>query len=398
MLPYVSLYEYMHKQVEHAIQNIDEKYNIYDEYKNIVTSPQLTDQVFIEVMNNYFFDIGLFNTKIKSLKEPEKQVGIKVRATKDSLVVTEVINDIRFVLGDEIVTLSGDPIEFCRKRYKRLLGDEPYHREEWEHILTFQSEVDVKRSNQYYHFELKKYQLNDEASINVYIKENTPIAEFVGNITFEQTVEALYQLSKIKHSSKDIIFDFRKATFDKLSIAEFLIPYFYEIGNQETILTSDTHIVIDRERHKSLYKQKIERIFKQCEEMNEQAFYQNLMDQPSGNWEYFDDNKIDFIGLSRFEKITILIDKDTENAAEWLVYKVSNSGIVNLVGRPTKGNLKFFNLVDEVIDQRFVLTFPVENVNNEIKDEVIYPEILIEWSKRHAIVDKDIKFSIDNSS
>ncbi|MDT3994382.1 hypothetical protein RPO40_04900, partial [Mammaliicoccus fleurettii] len=131
----------------------------------------------------------------------------------------------------------------------------------------------------------------------------------------------------------------------------FLIPYFYEIGNQETILTSDTHIVIDRERHKSLYKQKIERIFKQCEEMNEQAFYQNLMDQPSGNWEYFDDNKIDFIGLSRFEKITILIDKDTENAAEWLVYKVSNSGIVNLVGRPTKGNLKFFNLVDEVIDQ-----------------------------------------------
>ena len=156
--------------------------------------------------------------------------------------------------------------------------------------------------------------------------------------------------------------------------------------------------MIDRERHKSLYKQKIERIFKQCEEMNEQAFYQNLMDQPSGNWEYFDDNKIDFIGLSRFEKITILIDKDTENAAEWLVYKVSNSGIVNLVGRPTKGNLKFFNLVDEVIDQRFVLTFPVENVNNEIKDEVIYPEILIEWSKRHAIVDKDIKFSIDNSS
>lgn len=82
MLPYVSLYEYMHKQVEHAIQNIDEKYNTYDEYKNIVTSPQLTDQVFIEVMNNYFFDIGLFNTKIKSLKEPEKKLALKLEQLK----------------------------------------------------------------------------------------------------------------------------------------------------------------------------------------------------------------------------------------------------------------------------------------------------------------------------
>ena len=29
-------------------------------------------------------------------------------------------------------------------RYHRLLKDEPYHREEWGHILTFQNEVEVK--------------------------------------------------------------------------------------------------------------------------------------------------------------------------------------------------------------------------------------------------------------
>ncbi|GGH99474.1 hypothetical protein [Mammaliicoccus vitulinus] len=398
MLPYVSLYEYVHKQIEHAIDNVDEQYRIYNEYKNIFTSPQLTDQVFIEVMNNYFYEVGLLNTNIKSLKEPAQQVGIKVRATKDALVVTEVLDDIRFVVGDEIVALSGDPIAFCRKRYNRLLGDEPYHREEWGHILTFQNEVDVKRGNQNYHFELKKYPLNSDHIVNVYTRDGVPIVEFVGNITFEQAVEALYHLSKVQHESKKITFDFRGAKFDKLSIAEFLMPYFYEIGTQECILTRDTHVVIEHERHKSLYKHKLERLFKQCEEMNEQAFYQNLIDQPYGDWKYFDENKIDFIGLSRFENITVLIDKDTENAAEWLVYKVANSGIVNLVGRPTKGNLSFFNLVEEVIDQRFVLTFPIANMNKVIKDEVVYPEVLIEWSKRHAIVDKDIKFSIDNSS
>lgn len=106
MLPYVSLYEYVYRQTEHAIVDADQKHAIYEEYKNIVTSSHLSDQVFIEVMNNFFYDIGLLSTSIKALKVPDKQVGIKVRATKDALVVTEVLDDIRFVVGDEITQLS----------------------------------------------------------------------------------------------------------------------------------------------------------------------------------------------------------------------------------------------------------------------------------------------------
>nr|WP_263313543.1 hypothetical protein [Mammaliicoccus sp. Marseille-Q6498] len=397
MLPYVSVYEYIHKQVEHAIDSVDSKLDIYNEYKNIVTSPQLTDSVFIEVINNYFYDVGLVNAKLKSLKVPERQVGIKVRATKDSLVVTEVLDDIRFVVGDEIVSLSGDEIDYCRKRYSRLLNDEPFHREEWHHILTFQNEVEVKRGNQTYHFELKQYKVDDEAKVNVYVRDDVPIVEMVGNITFDQAVDALYDLSKVDSKVGHLIFDMRKASFDKLNIAEFLIPYFYEIGAEETVLTNDAQVEINRERHKVLYKKKLDRLFKEANEMNEQAFYQNVIDQPVGNWRYFDDNKIEFTGLSRFECIKVLIDKDTKMAAEWLVNKVSKSKIVNVLGRPSKGNLSFLDLVDEIIDQRFVLTFPVENVKKTIQDEVIYPNELIEWSKRHTIVDLDIKFTIEYS-
>lgn len=398
MLPYVSLYEYVYRQTEHAIVDADQKQAIYEEYKNIVTSSHLTDQVFIEVMNNFFYDIGLLSTSIKALKVPDKQVGIKVRATKDALVVTEVLDDIRFVVGDEITKLSGDSIEYCRMRYHRLLKDEPYHREEWGHILTFQNEVEVKRANQTYRFELRHYPVDTEHTIDVTVKDDVPILEFNGDIRFEQAVDALYKLSKIQESSKKVVFDFRNAQFKNLSIAEFLIPYFYEIGNQETILTRDTHVKVERERHKTLFKQKLERLYKACSEMNEQAFYQNILDQPVGDWKLFDDDKIDFIGLSRFEEIVVLIDKDTSYAAEWLVYKIAKSGIVNLVGRPTSGNLAFFNIVEEIIDQRFILSFPVENLSQSIQHDVVYPDTLIEWSKRHALVDKDIKFSIDNSS
>ena len=35
--------------------------------------------------------------------------------------------------------------------------------------------------------------------------------------------------------------------------------------------------------------------------MNEQAFYQNIIDQTEGNWQYFDDNQIEFTGLSRLK-------------------------------------------------------------------------------------------------
>lgn len=77
----------------------------------------------------------------------------------------------------------------------------------------------------------------------------------------------------------------------------------------------------------------------------------------------------------------VLIDKDTSYAAEWLVYKIAKSGIVNLVGRPTSGNLSFFNIVEEIIDQRFILSFPVDNLSQSIQDDVVYPDTLIEWSK-----------------
>ena len=78
-------------------------------------------------------------------------------------------------------------------------------------------------------------------------------------------------------------------------------------------------------------------------------FIKIFLDQPVGDWKFFDDDKIDFIGLSRFEEIMILIDKDTSYAAEWLVYKVAKSGIVNLVGRPTSGNLAFLILLMKLL-------------------------------------------------
>jgi len=137
-------------------------------------------------------------------------------------------------------------------------------------------------------------------------------------------------------------------------------------------------------------------LYKESEEMNEQAFYQNIIDQIEGNWQYFDDNQIEFTGLSRFEDITIIIDKDTEMAAEWFVQKVQNSNIVNVIGRPTKGDLSYMDLVEEKIDQRFLLSYPVYNLKRKNYDSMVYPNELIEWSKRHALYDYDIKFAINN--
>lgn len=394
MLPYVSIFEYIHKQVEHNINTRESIVEVYKEYKNIVNSPQLTDKVFIEVINNYFYDANIKYSNLIALKEQKQQVGFKVRATKNSLIVTEVTDDLRFVVGDEITSISGDHIEYCRKRYHRILGEEPYHREDWHHILTFQNDVDLNRSHQSYHFELKKYKFSEEAQIQFYERDENPIVEIKGNISFEQTIDALYNLSKIKNSH--VIFDLRYANFDRLSIAEFLIPYFYEIGLRSQIETKEAQVKTNIEKHKNLFIRKLEKLYKESEEMNEQAFYQNIIDQTEGNWQYFDDNQIEFTGLSRFEDITIIIDKDTEMAAEWLVNKVQNSNIVNVVGRPTKGDLSFMDSVEEKIDQRFILRYPIFNLKRKTYDSMVYPNELIEWSKRHVLYDFDIKFAINN--
>lgn len=394
MLPYVSIFEYIHKQVEHNINTQESIVEVYKEYKNIVNSPQLTDKVFIEVINNYFYDANIKYSNLMALKEQKQQVGFKVRATKNALIVTEVTDDLRFVVGDEITSLSGDDIEYCRKRYHRILGEEPYHREDWHHILTFQNDVDLNRSHQSYHFELKKYKFSEEAQIQFYEKDEIPIVEIKGNISFEQTIDALYKLSKIK--SSQIIFDLRYANFERLSIAEFLIPYFYEIGSRSKVETKEAQVETNIEKHINLFIRKLEKLYKESEEMNEQAFYQNIIDQTEGDWQYFDDNQIEFTGLSRFEYITIIVDKGTEKAAEWFVHKVQNSNIVNVVGRPTKGDLSFMDLVEEKIDQRFKLSYPILNLKRKNYDSMVYPNELIEWSKRHVLYDFDIKFAINN--
>lgn len=398
MLPYIALFEYIHKQIEHVIEKNIINNDVYEEYKNIVRSPQLADQVFMEIMNNYFYEVGLKNAKLIRLKEPEQYIGVKVRATKDTLIVTEVIDDIRFVVGDEILRLSGDSIDYCRKRYHRILGDEPYHREEWERILTYQNDVTIQRGNLQDRIELKLYPVNQRSFIDVYEKDGVPILNIVGNITFEQAVDGLYRLSHFQTTTQKVIFDFRKARFDQLSIAEFLLPYFFEIGIHSEVDTTDTEILLDNERQNVLFKQKLERLNKRTNDMNEQAFYQNLLDQPIGNWRFFEDNKIEFIGLSRFESIDVIIDKDTEQGAEWLVQNISESQIVNIIGRPTKGYLNFFESVDEIIDQRFLFTFPVANQNTNQCDDIVYPDLLLEWTKRHVMIDLDIKFACDNSS
>lgn len=69
MLPYIALFEYIHKQIENVIEKNITNNDVYDEYKNIVHTPQLADQVFMEIMNNYFYEVGLKNAKLTRLKE-----------------------------------------------------------------------------------------------------------------------------------------------------------------------------------------------------------------------------------------------------------------------------------------------------------------------------------------
>lgn len=49
---------------------------------------------------------------------------------------------------------------------------------------------------------MRHYPVSTEHTIDVTVKDDVPILEFNGDISFEQAVEALYKLSKIQESSK----------------------------------------------------------------------------------------------------------------------------------------------------------------------------------------------------
>lgn len=125
---------------------------VSDNYASIFMKLSPNPFTFQQLMVDYLSE---FNVKSLDFIEMEYVTnGVRVRRQGDSLIVTDVTEDTRFVVGDRIIKLSGDAVSDLAERYKKLLFFETESREDWHPILRKQTDVTLMRGDEEYTFDL----------------------------------------------------------------------------------------------------------------------------------------------------------------------------------------------------------------------------------------------------
>ncbi|WP_414046639.1 hypothetical protein ACMGE5_10130 [Macrococcus equi] len=125
------------------------------------------DYTFQQIMLEYLSEF-----QIKSLFFYHRNLighnGFHVKKKSDHLVVTEVNEDTRLVVGDNITAMSDDLIPVLETRYKKLLFHEVDAQQDWTHIIDKQSKLDVLRGEEQYQLEVKRFQSFPDNTISRY--------------------------------------------------------------------------------------------------------------------------------------------------------------------------------------------------------------------------------------
>lgn len=146
---------------QQVVATLKEKAQLYDEqlfedYLQIFKHlPPQNDFTFTHIMMEYITDFNI--PGIYFYQKQKYYPGFFVKRSNDKLIVTDVIDDMQFVVGDEITLMSHDTITELGERYKKHFYEKDNENQDWSFILQKQKEVKVNRGNESFSFELGHY-------------------------------------------------------------------------------------------------------------------------------------------------------------------------------------------------------------------------------------------------
>ncbi|TDM42150.1 hypothetical protein ETI06_03200 [Macrococcoides goetzii] len=162
-----------HEIFSEVKEKIAAQYNLSDDaantlYLNIIKNlAPNNDYTFQQIMLEYLTEL-----QIKSLfffhEDMVGHNGFYVKKQGDALIVTEVNDDNRLVVGDVITKMSNDEINILESRYKKLLFHEDDINQDWTHIIAKQSQLSISRGAEEYTFEVQHFNQFPENTVRRY--------------------------------------------------------------------------------------------------------------------------------------------------------------------------------------------------------------------------------------
>ncbi|RXK18940.1 hypothetical protein [Macrococcus sp. DPC7161] len=224
-MQYYQIFQQVVATLKEKAQLFDQQ--LYNDYLQIFKHlPPQNDFTFTHIMMEYISDFNI--PGIYFYQKQKYYPGFFVQRSNDVLVVTDVIDDLQFVIGDEITLMSHDSILELSERYKKHFYEKHNEYQDWSFILQKQKEVKVKRGDTCYSFELGQY-LYPQSQLRKVERETLNYQVFtiynLDELDFDQVADM---------SLQPLILDLRHA-FGTKAISTQLLSKVHEIIKQHTI-------------------------------------------------------------------------------------------------------------------------------------------------------------------
>ncbi|MEG0473116.1 MAG: S41 family peptidase [Solibacillus sp.] len=376
----------------------------YNHPKRYTVSNNMDDATFTQTIQEYLHDFKDGHLSFRNKKSEIPFRGFRVRRCEDALYVTEVLGEQHLQVGDKIITINGESINYASYRYDKFLQDDVYERQMWNNVLQFVDHIEYERDGEPHELNLSQYDRPDytpEYDLKQ-LNENTVYIKLTDFGHSEPIQKMLEEHEAILNSIQNIIFDVRVNyggndlfyfpfvgyTIDETVRASQIVQPDEVMYTNYTANNCDLWI----DSLSNYLKQPLDEATKIVLEKEIEKFKMNY---GVGMKKVEDNEDFTFEPKGTGKKVFILSDVTCGSSGETFIKNLKHSPKVKVIGRSTMGILDYFNVTTKDYGN-YEFGYSVSKMyekyhNNEIGTS---PHIYIPWTPQHLVEDVDLNYAL----
>lgn len=393
----------------------DEPAYYIERIEQLMTEDAMTPFIFSNVVNDYlmaFQDQHMSFSFNGSDDVKAKYRGFRTRRCDEVLIVIETVEENRFPVGSQIITIDGQTISQIIATNRYFLSGISAEREDWMPIFNQSSWIEVEYPDgTQASFELRNYEaisINQSPSIKE-LDNNTIYLHFPSFMNVNETLDFVKKVEGKICSCHHLIIDVRDNHGGNGKSYSTLMPYLFRPGEHPPT-TSELKEFNYTNRNADLFIQLCQRMAQQvtdektlelfasieedCEKYRGQGFV--LMDFS----EELAAAASTFTGHDYPINVIVMTDVYCASAAEYFVETCQSSSKTTVIGRATMGVNDYSDLVVKSWGQLYSLYYPIsrrvnQTPNDPLHGKGIQPDHYIPWTPQHLKEDVDLLYALE---
>lgn len=402
----------------------------------------LDELLFLRIVSQYLASLGDPNLKFSMADHEDYKnycVGFRARRYGNDLYVTECAQDQRLKVGDKITAINQLPPGGHRAKFrKNILIGNTAEREQWSGFLKMADHFEVEHSDgtkedlSFEHFELLQPEYKTEFRSLTEDVCYLCIEEFSPDTTALETLLQKHEM-ELRTCSR-LILDLRKneggAESGFVPLLPLVIDHPVSLTDlfQDPVYTNYTNENCERRIRefqvlKNLYaKESQEDAARLCDDLiqeyqkkagsglcaeaaDDELQSKSHTTAAGASCESENSNKEQSLirPYENIQKIVLITDTWCRDAGEIFVKLCSGFSKVSIIGRPTMGTIDYTNSVTMLLDQTFVLSYPMSKrgyVLNDTRynDTGLPVDLYIPWTPQECTEDVLLQKALNISS